>query len=99
MHKQLRHRFPRNPYTVNNILDVWECDVTDVQSFSKFKDNFNYLLTVIDVFSKYLHIVPLKSKTCPAVISAFQSVLKDPTYSTPVRRRRPIWVRTKIKNF
>ena len=50
MHKQLRHRFARNPYTVNNILDVWECDLIDVQSLSKFNGNFKYLLTVIDVF-------------------------------------------------
>ena len=59
MHKQLRHRFARNPYTVNNILDVWECDLIDVQSLSKFNGNFKYLLTVIYVFSKFLHIVPL----------------------------------------
>jgi len=99
MHKPLRHRFPRNPYTVNNILDVWECDLIDVQSLSKFNGNFKYLLTVIDVFSKFLHIVPLKSKTGPAVTSAFQSILKNPKYSTPLRRKRPIWVRTKGKNF
>ena len=100
MHKQLRHRFARNPYTVNNILDVWECDLIDVRSLSKFNGNVKYLLTVIDVFSKFLHIVPLKSKTGPAVTSAFESILKDLKYSTPVRKRRPIWVRTdKGKEF
>jgi len=61
LHKPLRRRFPRNPYTVNN-LDVWVADLVDVQEFSKFNDNYKYLLTVIYVFSKFLHIVPLKSK-------------------------------------
>ena len=65
MHKQLRHRFPRNPYTVNNILDVWECDLIDVQSLSKFNGNFKYLLTVIDVFSKFLHNISPKIKDRP----------------------------------
>ena len=60
LHRPVRRTFPRNPYTVNNLFDVWECDLIDVQAFGKFNDNYKFLLTVIDVFSKYLHIVPLK---------------------------------------
>ena len=30
LHRQVRKRFPRNPYSVDNIMDVWECDLTDV---------------------------------------------------------------------
>jgi hypothetical protein len=26
LHKSLSRKFPRNPYNVNNVLDVWECD-------------------------------------------------------------------------
>jgi transposase InsO family protein len=68
-------------------MDVLECDLVDVQGLSKYKDGIKYLLSVIDVFSKYLHAVPLKSKTGPSVTAAFQSVLKDRQYSNPVRRR------------
>jgi hypothetical protein len=76
LHRPVPKRFPRNPYTVN-IMDVWECDLVDVQGLSKYKDGIKYLLSVTDIFSKYLHVVPLKSKTGPSVTSAFQSVLKD----------------------
>ena len=80
-------------------MDVWKCDLVDIHALSKFNNSYKYLLTAIDVFSKFLHIVPLKSKTGPAVTSAFQSILKDPKYSTPLRKR-PIWVRTdKGKEF
>ena len=73
--------------------------MVDVQAVSKFKDNYKYLLTAFEVFSKFLHIIPLKSQTGPAVSSAFQSNFKDPKYSTPLRRR-PIWGRTdKGKDF
>jgi len=78
LHRAVRKRFPRNPYTVNNINDVWESDLVDVQGLSKYNDGVKYLLTVIDVFSKFLHIIPLKSKTSKAVTSAFQTILKDP---------------------
>ena len=96
-HRPTHKRFPRNPYTVTNILDVWECDLMDMRSLSKYNDRYKYLLSVIDVFSKYLHIVPLRAKTGAAVSSAFRSILAK--YSKPLRRR-PIWVRTdKGKEF
>jgi len=63
LHRAVRKRFPRNPYTVININDVWESDLVDVQNLSKYNDGVKYLLTVIDVFSKFLHIIPLKRKT------------------------------------
>ena len=98
LHRQVRKRFPRNPYSVNNVMDMWEYDLVDVQALHKFNDNFKYILSVIDVFSKFLHIIPQKSKTGTAVTAPFQSVLVDPKYSR--RRRRPIWVRTdKDKEF
>ena len=80
LHRQVRKRFPRNPYSVNNILDVFGCDLVDVQALSKHNDGYKYLLTVIDVFSKFLHIVPLKSKIGKDVSSAFRSVLQEPKY-------------------
>jgi hypothetical protein len=71
-------------------MDVWECDLVDVQALSKFNDNFKYILSVIDVFSKFLYMIPLKSKAGTAVTAAFQSILRE----------RPVWVRTdKGKEF
>jgi len=32
LHMPIRKRFPRNPYTVNNIHDVWEIDILDLIS-------------------------------------------------------------------
>ena len=31
--------FPRNPYTVTNIDDVWEMDLADLSSLSKYNEN------------------------------------------------------------
>jgi len=50
LHRQVRKRFPRNPYSVDNIMDVWKCDLVDVQALSWHNDGVKYLLTVIDVF-------------------------------------------------
>jgi len=72
---------------------VWESDLVDIQGLSKYNDGIKYLLTVIDVFSKFLHIVPIKSKTGNAATSTFQTILKYPKYLKPICKR-PVWVRT-----
>jgi len=40
-------RFARNPYTVSNVMDVWECDLLDVQAYAKYNGNYRYILSVI----------------------------------------------------
>ena len=48
-------------------MDQWELNLVDFTSLQKYNDNYKYLFQVIDVFSKFIHITPLR----PAVASAF----------------------------
>jgi len=48
-------------------MDVWECDLLDVQAYAKYNDTYKYILSVIDVFSKFLFLIPLKTKSGTAV--------------------------------
>jgi hypothetical protein len=52
-------------------------DLVDMQSFSKFNNGVKYLLMVIDVFSKYGWIVPLKSKTGLEVAEALKKIFEE----------------------
>jgi hypothetical protein len=81
MNRPVRKKFPRKPYTVKNLMDVWECDLLVVPELARYNDSYRYILSTIDVFSKYLHLVTLKSKTGKAVAEAFRSILEDPRYS------------------
>ena len=51
-------------------------DLMDMQAFSKDNNGIKYLLTVIDIFSKFVWIVPLKWKTGQEVANAFFEDLK-----------------------
>jgi hypothetical protein len=62
-------------------MDAWECDLIDVPKLARYNDFYRYILSANDVFSKYLHLVPLKTKTAKAVAVAFQSILVDPRFS------------------
>jgi uncharacterized surface protein with fasciclin (FAS1) repeats len=35
MYRPVRKRFLRIPYTLTNLMDVWECDLLDMQSLAK----------------------------------------------------------------
>jgi hypothetical protein len=92
--RYVRKRFLRNPYNVTNVMNVWECDLSDVQSLAKCNDIHRHILSVIVIFSKYLHLVPVKTKSGPSIASAFRSTFHDDD------SRRPLWVFTdKANNF
>ena len=63
--------FPCNPYTVTNIDDVWEMDLADLSSLSKY-DKYKYLWNVIDIFSRYK-----KDKTGTSITTALKSLFQN----------------------
>ena len=58
-----------------------------MQLISKFNKGFRFLLCVIDIFSKYAWVVPLKDKKGISIVNAFQKILKESD-----RRPNKIWV-------
>ena len=48
-----------------------------MQLISKFNKGFKFLLCVIDIFSKYAWVVPLKDKKGVSIVDAFQKILDD----------------------
>lgn len=55
----------------------WGADLASVSNIAKYNDGVNYLLLVIDVFSKYLFVKPLKSKRAKEIVEAFDSILQE----------------------
>ena len=48
-----------------------------MQLISKFNKGFRFSLCVIDIFSKYAWVVPLKDKNGISIVNAFQEILKQ----------------------
>lgn len=48
-----------------------------VQALAEYNDCYNYLLTVIDVFSKRAYVQVLKRKTAAKLVNSFESVVKE----------------------
>ena len=58
-----------------------------MQLLSKFNKGFRFLLCVIDIFSKYAWVIPLKDKKGLSIVSAFQIILKESNH-----KPNKIWV-------
>ncbi|GFT54097.1 uncharacterized transposon-derived protein F54H12.3 [Trichonephila clavipes] len=52
LHKPVRYQFYRRRTLSYGINDLWQCDLVDVQHLSKHNNGIEFLLTIIDVFSK-----------------------------------------------
>ena len=48
-----------------------------MQLLSKFDKGFRFFLCVIDIFSKYAWVVPLKDKKGISIVNAFQKILDN----------------------
>ena len=47
--------------------NIWGADLTDMQLISKFNKEIRFLLCVIDIFSKYVCVIPLKDIQSKAI--------------------------------
>ena len=76
IHKPIRKKFTRNKVTSFKIDYIWQIDLIDMIKLGKFNEGIKYLLTCIDVFSKYAWVVPLKDKSASETVRAFKEILK-----------------------
>ena len=77
LYKPVSKKFDRRRVNVNGIDEILAADLIDMQAFSKDNKGIKYLLTVIDVFSKFVWIDPLKRKTGKEVAHAFSRILNE----------------------
>ena len=54
---------------------------------SKVNKGFRFSLCVLDIFSKYAWVVPLKEKKGVSIVNVFQKILKESN-----RKPNKIWV-------
>ena len=57
--------------------DLWQADVVEMRPYSRFNQGHHYILTVIDVLSKYAWAMPLKTKSGAEVTKAFAKIFRD----------------------
>ena len=76
LHRPVRRTFPTNRVLVEGIDDQWDADLMDMSNYANSNNGIRYVLLVIDIFSKYVWLRPLHTKTGAEVREAFASIQK-----------------------
>ena len=60
--KPIIRKFKKRKLNSSFIDNIWGTDLADMQLISNFNKEFRFLLCVIDIYSKYAWVIPLKDK-------------------------------------
>ena len=77
LHKPARKVFPRNHVFSPRPLYQFQADLCDMTAVSKDNDNYKFLLTVIDLFTKKAYVRALKNKSGAEVTRVFANILEE----------------------
>lgn len=62
---------------------MWDGDLADVSNIASHNDGYKFLLVLIDIFSRYLLIIPLKAKHHQNIVDGLKSIFQDDENLTP----------------
>ena len=71
LHKPLRRAFRCLKVIVGRINDQYKADLADIQKLKDKNDGLQFLLIIIDVFSRFMWVEPLENKLEDTIINAF----------------------------
>ena len=87
LHKPIIRKFEKMNVYFSFRANIWGVDLAHMELLSKFNKGFRFLLCVIDIFSKYAWVIPLKDKKRVSIVNGFQKILDDSK-----RKTDEIWV-------
>lgn len=76
IYRGARRTFPRRATKMIAIDNLWQMDLSILDSLSKYNKGYKYLFCIIDTFSRYAFVEPLKTKTGKEITTVFRNLLK-----------------------
>ena len=73
------YRFKRQRIVSAGIDYLWDGDLADVSNIKSVNEGYSFLLILIDVFSRFLWIEPIKTKSQNDMKAGFESILSRTT--------------------
>ena len=75
LHRQIIKKFKKRKVYSSFRDNIGGVDLADMQSLSKYSKGIKHLFCAIDLFRKYVWVVPLKSKRRISIVNAFQKIV------------------------
>ena len=77
LHKPITKKFGKRKVHTAFKDNIWGADLADMQLLSKYNKRIRFLLCVIDIFSKYAWVVPLKDEKGVSIVTVFEIIFKQ----------------------
>ena len=74
LHKSIIRKFKKRKVHSPFVDNIWGAYLAGMQLTSKSNKGFRFLLCVIDIYSKYALVIPLKSKKGVTITNSFQKI-------------------------
>jgi hypothetical protein len=75
LHKPVRKHYKKRRVRVKGMDDTWAMDLVDMSRWSALNDDVKWMLTVMDIYTRYAWAIPMKSKSADDVLDAFRKVI------------------------
>ena len=92
LHKPIIRKFKKRKVYSGFKGNIWGADLGYMQLISRFNKRFRFLLCVIDIFSKYACVAPLKDKKSISIFNSLPKILDDSKKLRSNRKPNKKWV-------
>ena len=76
-HRKAFKRYPTRKVISYGIKNLFQADLADMSNIAEFNDDTNFILLVIDVFSKMVYATPVKRKNGPLTKQGLEKVFEQ----------------------
>ena len=92
LHRPIIKNFKRRKVYYSFKDNIWGNDLADMSLIIKFNKGIKHLLCVIDLFSRYSWVIPLKNNKGESIIEEFKKIINSGNAKHSGRKPIKIWV-------
>ena len=86
LHKPIIRKFKRRKVNFGNFPnEIWSADLIDLKKLKKYNNGFQYIINIIDLYSRHAWSIPIKNKTGKSIVEAFNSL-------SETKKPKKLWV-------
>ena len=75
-YRRIKVKYPRRKVLSRGLRYQYQADLVDYSALKRDNRSFTFLLTIIDIFSRFALAIPIKSKKGPHVAAALEKAFK-----------------------
>ena len=77
IHKPVKLKYPTRKYSLRDVDVQFQADLVDMSKYAKYNKGIKWMLTCIDLFSRYAWALPLKSKSAQDVLAVLKKIFAE----------------------